>query len=147
MNNFKSAIDRTGNTLAAGKINYIRTILCGESLREFDKLASQNTGTNNQHLKFTHEGLLGVFQINSLFKQKRTMRCAMCKPREILFKLFSARLTELNNYLPLFLGLSASNKMHPEELNEILLHAVLNGWAKHAYLQSWYFEMKKYKAT
>ena len=32
MKNFKSAIDRTGNTSAAGKINYIRTLLCGESI-------------------------------------------------------------------------------------------------------------------
>ena len=75
------------------------------------------------------------------------MRRAMCKPREIIFKQFSARLTELNNYLTLFLGLSASNKMPPEELNEILLHAVPSGWAKYAYLQSWDFEIKRYKAT
>ena len=29
MNNFKTAIDGTGATSAAGKINYIRTLLCG----------------------------------------------------------------------------------------------------------------------
>ena len=37
--------------------------------------------------------------------------------------------------------------MPPEELNDILLHAVLNGWGKQAYLQGLYFEMKSYKTT
>ena len=37
--------------------------------------------------------------------------------------------------------------MPPENINDILLHAVPNGWAKQAYLQGWYFEMKSYKAT
>ena len=37
--------------------------------------------------------------------------------------------------------------MSPEELNNILRHAVLKGWAYQAYLQGWDFEMKSYKAT
>ena len=36
--------------------------------------------------------------------------------------------------------------MSQEELNKILLHAVPNVWAKQAYIQGWYFEMKNYKA-
>ena len=35
--------------------------------------------------------------INALNKQKRLMRRAMWKPRDILFKIFSVRLAELNN--------------------------------------------------
>ena len=31
MKNFKRAVDRTGITLEAGRINYLHTILCGES--------------------------------------------------------------------------------------------------------------------
>ena len=67
------------------------------------------------------------------------MRHAMRKPLKILFKHFCARHKELNNYLPLFPGSSASKKMPPEELNEILLHAVPNSWAKQASLQVWDF--------
>ena len=37
--------------------------------------------------------------------------------------------------------------MPPKELNKIYLHAVLNGWAKQAYLQGWDFEGKSYKET
>ena len=37
--------------------------------------------------------------------------------------------------------------MPPEDLNDILLQAVPNGWAKQAYIQGWDFEMNRYKAT
>ena len=37
--------------------------------------------------------------------------------------------------------------MDPEELNKILLHVVLNAWAKPYYLYRWYFEVKTYKET
>ena len=102
MKNFNRVVERTGTTTAAGNINYLRALLCGEELREFDKLASQNAGTNNTHLKFIQEGLLGVFIINALSKQKRAMRCDMCKPQDTPFKCFTTRLMELKNYLPLF---------------------------------------------
>ena len=75
------------------------------------------------------------------------MRRAMRKPRDLPFKRFAARLTEINNYQTLFPVSNAAKKITPEELNNILLHSVLNGWAKQAYLQGWYFEMKIYKAT
>ena len=100
--NFKRAVYGTETTTAANKINYLHTLLSGEALRELDKLASQNAGTNNTHLKFIQEGLLGVFIINALSKQKRAMRCDMCKPQDTPFKCFTTRLMELNNYLPLF---------------------------------------------
>ena len=37
--------------------------------------------------------------------------------------------------------------MAPEELDDILLYAVPNAWAKHAYLQGWDFEVRTYKYT
>ena len=73
--------------------------------------------------------------MNALSKQKRTMRRAMRKPRELPFKRFAAHLTELNNHPSLFPRSSASKKMPPEELNDILLQAVADGWVKQAYLQ------------
>ena len=35
---FKIAIDKTGTIAVAGLLNYLRTMLHGESLRDFDKL-------------------------------------------------------------------------------------------------------------
>ena len=54
---------------------------------------------------------------------------------------------EINSVLPLFSGSDASKKMEMEELNEILLHTVLNGWSKQSYLQGWGFELKTYRET
>ena len=109
MNNFKWAVDRTGTTMDARTINNLRTLLTGEALREFDELASWNTGTNNSHLKFIQEGLLGYFfPINALSKKRCSMRRVMHKPQDIPFKSFAARLTELNKYLTLFTGSSAA---------------------------------------
>ena len=51
MKNFKRVVDGTGTATVAGNINYPLTILHWESLQDFDKLASQNLGTNNTHLK------------------------------------------------------------------------------------------------
>ena len=75
------------------------------------------------------------------------MHLAMHKPRELPFKWFVAHFTELDNYLPLFTGLSASKNIPPEELNNILLHTIPNDWKKQAYLQGWDFDTKVYKAT
>ena len=112
--NFKIAVDGTGTTTAAGKIHYLLTLLRRESLREFDKLSSQNAGTNVAHLKFIQEGLLSYFfLINAVSKQKRAMRRTMCKPRDLPFKRFAVHLTKLNNYLPLFPGYSTAKKIPP----------------------------------
>ena len=35
--------------------------------------------------------------------------------------------------------------MDPEEINEILLRAVLNYWVRQAYIQVWYSEGRTYK--
>ena len=131
MKNFKRSVDCTGNTMESGKINYLRTLLRGEALQYFDELSINNTGTKKTHLNFIQEGLLGyIFLINVLSNQKRAMRRAMRKPWDFPIKLFNNRLTELNNYLPLFPGARSAKTMPPEELNKILLHVVPNGWAK-----------------
>ena len=73
------------------------------------------------------------------------MRPAMRKPRDLPLKKFAAQLTELNNYLLLLPGSSNANNMDPEEINEILLRAVLNYWVRQAYIQVWYSEGRTYK--
>ena len=51
LKNFNKAIGGTGTTKVMGRINYLRNLLCGEALRKFDELMSQNTCTTNMHLK------------------------------------------------------------------------------------------------
>ena len=70
------------------------------------------------------------------------MHCVISKLQDIPFKYFAVSLTELNNYLPILPSSRATKKIPPEELNDILLYAVLNGWEKKAYIQGWDFETK-----
>ena len=56
----------------------------------------------------------------------------MRKPCDMSFKHFVAQLTEINNFFPLLSGSDPTKKMPTKELNEILINAVPNGWAKHS---------------
>ena len=76
MNNFKTAVYSTGTISAAGKMNYLRTLLRGKALREFDRLASQNTVTSNAHLKFIQDILLG-FSPRLMPFPSRNLWCAV----------------------------------------------------------------------
>ena len=123
-------------------------MLRGEAIREFDVIANRVGSTNNTHIKQIKEGLLGCFfPLNALNKKKRAMRRAMRKAQDLQFKIFASRLTEVNNCLPLLPGLSVAKKMDPEELNEVLLHAVPNSWAQQSHIQGWDFEERSYKET
>ena len=51
MKDFRTATDGIGTTYAAVKIQFLHTMLCGESLREFDVIANQFVSTTNGHLK------------------------------------------------------------------------------------------------
>ena len=138
-------IDGTGMNTAPGRINYLRKMLRGTSLGEFDKLAVVGSLTDN-YLKHITEGLLEYPPPrNSLYKQDRVMRRAMHKPCNMLFNNFTAPLTGINNFPPLLSRSDAANKMPPEELNEIILNTVLYGWAKHIYLQGWELMMKTFR--
>ena len=58
LRNFKIAIGGTGTTTPTGRIGYLRTMLLGKSLREFDELSLQENNNSN-HIKHITEGLLG----------------------------------------------------------------------------------------
>ena len=57
------------------------------------------------------------------------------------------RLTELIIFLPMFPSLYGSNKMDDDELNEILICSVPNGWGKKYYTQGFIFESETYRDT
>ena len=122
LRNYNIATNGTGTTTPSSWINYLRTMLCGQALREFDKIQSQYGGATNNYLNIIQEVLLEYFfTISVLSKQKRSMRGAMHKPRSMTFKRFVARLTEINNFQILFPVPNSSKKIEMEELNKILL--------------------------
>ena len=85
--------------------------------------------------------------MNVISKHKRAIRRAMHKPQGMHFKRFTAKLTEINNFIHLFPGSDATKNIPSEELNEILLHVVPRGYVKQSYLQGWEFEMNTYRET
>ena len=66
---FKIVIDGTGTTMPTGRINYLRTIISGKSLRVFDKISLQGNRTNN-HLKHIMEDLLEYFPLRMHFPSR-----------------------------------------------------------------------------
>ena len=60
------------------------------------------------------------------------MRRVMRNPRGVKLRQFAARLQELNNILPKFLGSEKYRKMPQGELNKILFHDVTHRWADQA---------------
>ena len=50
--------------------------------------------------------------------------------KNISTRMITIQLIEINNLVPILPGSDATKKMFPEELNEILLRAVPNGWSK-----------------
>ena len=48
---FKTGTKGTGSTSSDGKIQFLRTMLCGKYLREFEIITSQFVSTTNGHLK------------------------------------------------------------------------------------------------
>ena len=109
--NCKITTDKTRATFPLVRINYVRKFLHGVGLIEFDELALQ-VNTIKSHLKIITEGLLEYFTtMTALSKQKREMRSAMRKLCDMSFKRFAARLTEINNFPPIFPGSNAIKKM------------------------------------
>ena len=85
LNNLNKATKGTGTTMVTRWINYLRTMLQGEVLREFDEMASQNNGTKNSHLKETQEVLL-VYSppLKIILKHKHVMQtCTALVPNKI----------------------------------------------------------------
>ena len=61
MKDFKTATDGKGSMSTTGKIHFLRNMLHGEALREFNVFAGQVGSMTNMHLKLIKEGLLGYF--------------------------------------------------------------------------------------
>ena len=95
------------------KINYLRTVLRAQALRDSDEPTSKNYGmTRIHHITYT---LLGYFLlINALTKQKCAMIQIIRKPRSMMFNRFTAQLIEMNNCLLLFPESESSKKMTSE---------------------------------
>ena len=122
---------------AGAKYKYLRTLVRGEALRQFDSLSAVVESTETLNVDYIIMGLSQYFPpVNSLSKQKRAMRRGMKKPSALTIRRYAASLIDLNEYLESFPGANLTDKISITRLNEILLNSMPNSWYKQAYLQS-----------
>ena len=124
-------------TLVSGeKILYLRTLVHGAVLHQFDMLFDELGSTTSENLKSIILGLVTYFfPVNALSKQKCVMRRGMRNPRGLNIRLYAAHMIGLNKYLSIFPWAKANEKMYETDLNEILLKSMPNRWIRHAYVQ------------
>ena len=95
LTNFYKVMVGTGTSSTVGKIEFLRTLLQGKALREYNLIFATFGGTMATHLHEIRKGLLKYFlPRNALSKQKRDMICTMRKPRGVKLRQFVARLQE-----------------------------------------------------
>ena len=110
--NFQMTLEDLGALAASAKIQYLRTILHGDVLRQLDTLTVEVGSTNTTHL-IRIIFCLGVFffPINMMSKQKHVMRHGMTNMHELKVIHYIDRMIKLNEYLATIPGLKASEKI------------------------------------
>ena len=72
-------------------------------------------------------------------KQKQAMRHGMSKPHGLKVRCYADFMIDLNDYLAVFPGSKASDKIRETSLNGILFHSVPNSWIRQSYVQGFNF--------
>ena len=87
-------------------------------MRQFYSLSVDVESTETLNVNYIIRGLAQYFPpVNSLSKQKRTMRRGIQTPRSPTVRHYAARLIDLNGYFPPFPGATFTDKIGVTELN------------------------------
>ena len=127
-------LETTGTMEMNLKVQYLRTLVHGEELCQFELLYAD---VENTDISLSVGYLIKVLEwyfllVDSLSKQKRTMCQCMKKPRNLKVKLYAAYLIDLNEYLASFPWETMADKIVVTELNEIFLNSMPDRWSKQA---------------
>ena len=134
--NFNMTLTASGMMEMGAKVQYLCTLVDGESLLQFDSLSYGVECTEPLTVEYIIKGLvLYFFPVNFLSKQKCAMCHGMSKQCIIKVRRYINRFIDLNEYLASFSGAKFSHKIGLTELNEILLKIMPNICSKKAYVQ------------
>ena len=103
--NFNMTLAATGAQWMDARIHYLRTLFCGEALRQFNLLSADVENTETLNLYYYIKGLAVYFlPVNSL--SKKTSRDAPRNEKLYILSVrcYAARLIDLNEYLASFPG-------------------------------------------
>ena len=77
-----------------------------------------------------------VFTEQSTYKKKRVVHHAMYKScNMMMLRYYTARITNINKFLPNFLGLEESNNMEDEYIDDFILKYIPHECHKQVYIQ------------
>ena len=95
--NFNTTLAALGILDADAKFQYLRTIVHGEALRQFDSFSADVESTQNLNVDDIIKGLAQYPPpVNFLSKQKRVMRRGMKKPRALTVRCYVTRLIDID---------------------------------------------------
>ena len=113
--NFQMTLGASGMIATGEKIQYLRTLLCGEVLRKLDTLSVEVGGTAISHLNRIILGLgKYFFPVHAFPKQKCAMSRIMRNPRKLKVRCYAARMIYLEEYLAVLPGAKSSENIGEE---------------------------------
>ena len=134
--NFNMNLAAAGTLEAGVKYQYLRTIVCGEALYQFDSLSDDVEVTETLNVDYMFRSLS---QYCTPLNMKPKQKCAMLREtkrmRSLTVRHYVTCLIDINEYLKSFTGATLTVKIGVTKLNEILINSMPNRWYKHAYLQ------------
>ena len=112
-------LEGSGMLETAAKVQYLHTLVWGESLRQLDTLSADVESTNPLTVEAIILGLCAYFPpVNSLLKQNQVMCSVMRKPCGLKVRCYANRLIDLNEYWALFPGAELADKIVMTELGD-----------------------------
>ena len=112
-------LEAPATILAGEKIQYLHTLVRGETLHQFDTLSDELVSTTSENLTSIFLGLNTYFFLFMLYLKKSTMRHGMRNLRSLKARHYTARLIGLNKYWPVFPCVKASESFYKTKLNEM----------------------------
>lgn len=129
-----------GQNITTGpqKFTMTRRLIHGDTLAVFDAAAQEHGNeTNVTFLQCLKDVTTHIFPKRALAFQKRYMRRNLRKPRDMTTREFSARLSELNQYLKQFPPFEDNQELDEDEIIDIVEHAIPRSWQDNIVLQGY----------
>ena len=118
---------------AADKYAMTRRLLEGDPLAKFNELAREAGAESPHNFQAVLRGLAQhVMPQKALSLQKRYMRRFLRKPADMKIREFTARLQEINDYLPKFPPFGENQKLPQDEIRDIVEFSIPDSWRNHA---------------
>jgi len=134
--NLRQVIAGQNATAGPAKYQLARRVLQGDALAAFNAAADVAGNETNEHFEVVIQGLIRhVFPRKALINQKRYMYRFLRKPRDMKIRDFMGRVTELNEYLPLFPPFEEHQGLNNEEIMDIAEFATPTQWQRTMVLQ------------